>query len=183
MQRTTQTITVFFSTTNDPTYAARRKAFNRVIRMVQEARNVSIKVLDWQENIPGGVSRTSGQARINDEVRDTFDVYFGCLGTSFGSGTVEECENAIRGHIAKGRPTEVLFAFDATPVDPFAIPIGFDKVVNFKTDIQSDTKYGRSILYFAFSDLERFEELAFRDLNAAVKKAQSRIRGGMPGFN
>lgn len=183
MQRTTQAITVFFSTTNDATYEARKRTFLRVVSLVEEAAGVAIKVLDWQDNIPGGVSGRSGQSRINDQVRNTFDVYFGCLGTSFGSGTVEECENAIGGHVDSGRPTEVLFAFDASPVNPFTIPDGFNRVIDFQKSIQTDEIYGRSILYFTFSDLDQFQDLAFRDLNAAVKKVCSRVRGGVPNFN
>ena len=182
MHRTTDVITIFYSTTTDG-YAERRAKFNQTIKMLEQARNVSIKVLDWQENIPGGISGEDGQARINAEVYNTFDIYFGCLGVKFGSGTVEEFEQAIEGHIRHGRPAEVLFAFDESKVNPFAIPGGFDRVLEFRRSIQTDEKYDRSILYFTFDGLDQFQERAFRDLDAAIRHIQGRVRGGMPSPN
>lgn len=180
MQRTTEVVTVFYSTTNDDSYKDRRSAFNKVIKTLEQSRNVAIKVLDWQDNIPGGISSSRGQDRINEEVYNTFDVYFGCLGTKFGTGTIDEFENAIGSHLRLGRPTEVLFAFDETKVNPFSVPDNFSKVVEFRKSIENDTKYGRSLLYFTFDDLDVFYDRLFKDMNEAIRKVQMRIKGGPP---
>ena len=183
MQRTTEVVTIFYSTTNDDNYKGRKAVFNKAVKTLEQSRNVAIKVLDWQENIPGGLSGRSGQDRLNQEIYNTFDIYFGCLGTQFGPGTIEEFEMAIKSHLNLGRPTEVLFAFDETPVNPFQIPTKFSKVVAFRKSIGSNTKYGRSILYFTFDDLDKFNEKVFLNLNEAIRKVQMRIKGGPPRAN
>jgi hypothetical protein len=180
MQRTTEVVTIFHSTTSDDNYKNRRAAFNRAIKTLEQSRNVAIKVLDWQENIPGGISAGRGQDRINEEVYNTFDIYFGCLGGKFGPGTVEEFEKAIESHLNLGRPTEVLFAFDETKINPFLVPDNFSKVVEFRKSIETSAKYGRSLLYFTFDDLDIFYDKLFLNLNEATRKVQMRIRGGPP---
>lgn len=180
MRRVNQAITVFYSSTMDEQAEARRASVDRVVRMVERARDVAIRLIYWDENIPGGVAQGSGQDKIDAEVIDAYDIYVGCMGPKFGPGTVREFTKAIEGHINKNRPIEVLFAFDETPINPYAIADNFKKAKTFRRDIQTPAKYGRAILYFAFTSPAEFEEKLGRDLDEAVRRATSRVRGGMP---
>lgn len=182
MRKVTQALSLFYSTTEDSSADARKELVERVVRRAGHSRDVVIRVVHWRDNIPGGTAPRSGQTRINAEVRGAYDIYFGCMGTKFGEGTVAEFENAIHDHISKGDPTEVLFAFDAKPVNPFSIPEEFRLVKEFRDSLQNDKKYGRAILYFEFGSDQEFEDLLSRDLDEAIRKAIGRISGGPPPF-
>jgi len=178
MRKINQAVTLFYSSTDDPASVDRKAAVERVSKNVEQARDISIHIKYWKDNIPGGVAKDSGQSRIDSAVDGAFDIYFGCLGPRFGSGTVTEFENALSGHIKNGVPTEVLFAFDETPINPFSVPENFQSVKDFRSSVQTSKKYGRSILYFTFSDLDEFSDRLFKDLNEAVRLFQTKIKGG-----
>jgi hypothetical protein len=183
MRKVTDTISLFYSTTEDPSSQGRKKLVERVCKNVGQARSVAIHTIHWKDNIPGGVAERTGQSRINLEVSGAFDIYFGCMGVKYGAGTVDEFKQAIKSHMEKGMPAEVLFAFDETPVNPFGVPDGFSLVRDFRSSLEDYTRHGKSILYFSFCNEEEFEDRLFRDLNAAVRSLLSRIRGGMIPFS
>ena len=178
MRKINQAVTLFYSSTEDPAATERKATVERVCKNVEQARDISIHMKYWKDNIPGGIATSSGQSRIDAAVYNAFDIYFGCLGPNFGSSTVTEFENALSGHIDNNVPTEVLFAFDETPINPFIIPQNFQSVKEFRTSVQSSEKYGRSILYFTFANLDEFSDRLFKDLNEAVRLFQTKIKGG-----
>ena len=182
MRRPVQAVTLFLSSPQDASAVERNAVVESVVKLVDQAKNVAIKTIHWKENIPGGVAGRDGQSRIDQEIDGVIDIYFGCMGLKYGAGTEQEFTNAIRGHIQNGRPREVLFAFDATPVNPFEIPDNFQKTKAFMKKLQDDREFGRAILYFCYSNIEEFRHMFFTNLNAAVDKATSRISGGLPNF-
>lgn len=179
MPRTTSVVTIFYSATNDTQSADLHSEFQKVCQQVEQARNVSIKILFWKDNIPGGIAGASGQDRIDDFVAGDFDIYFGCLGIKFGLGTVREFRKAMKSHIDDGAPSEILFGFNETPINPFDIPDTFTEVRKFRNDVQTAKRYGKSILYFTFRDEDDYRAALFRDLNEAVKTVLTNIKGGM----
>ncbi len=178
MRKINEAVALFYSTTDDPRAEERKKVVERVCRSVGQARGVVIHLLYWKDNIAGGVAIGTGQSKVDEAVEGNFDIYFGCLGPLFGRGTVHEFQNALTGHIEKDSPVEVLFAFDETPINPFDIPENFQSVVEFRTSVHTSKKYGRAILYFTFSDLDQFYDRLFTNLDEAVRKFQSKIKGG-----
>lgn len=183
MRKITQAVSVFYSSTDDKLADERKRSVLKVLKRVETSRDVAIRMIYWKDNIPGGVADESGQARIDLEVYQSFEIYFGCMGPNFGKGTVKEFKNAIESHIKHRQPIEVLFGFDETKINPFEIPDNFHEVKAFRSDIQSSKKYGRSILYFCFEDIEKFEEQLFVNLDNAVRKATSRFSEGPPSFS
>ena len=181
MRKVTQAVSLFYSSTED--LADRQKELvEKVARRVGHARDVVIHVIHWRSGIPGGVADGSGQDRIDAEIEGTYDIYFGCMGVKFGKGTVQEFERAIKAHIDRGDPAEVLFGFDTTSINPFEVPDNFSEVRAFRASLQSSAKFGKAILYFEFSDHDQLDERLSFHLDGAVRKAIGRISGGPPAF-
>ena len=177
--RVSQAIPLFYSSTSDPGTFDRWATLCAVCDYVGTTNSVVIHVLHWKKNIGGGVGLSSGQDVIDDAVSGNYDIYFGCLGTKYGEGTIREFKNAMDGHINSGDPKEILFGFDESPVNPFSLDRNFYKVAKFRADLQSPKRFGRSILYFPFSNEREFRERALANLDAAVKRLLARVVGGV----
>lgn len=168
---------VLYSSTDEDASTWRKEVFDDVCHDVGIANEVAIHVVYWKD-IAGGVAKRTGQDRIDASILGNYDIYFGCLGLRYGNGTVSEFSDALKGHVENDVPSEVLFAFDATPVDPFSVPDTFNKVKKLRSDIQNSKKYGRAILYFMFKNRDEYRKYLFRDLNEAIKARLSLIKGG-----
>jgi hypothetical protein len=174
-----QMYNVFYSTTSDSAEFERIEVLKSVCHQIKIAKSRSIEVLHWRGDVGSGLAATSGQEVIDEKIDLKYDIYLGTLGSKFGAGTVHEYEKAIKSHIQKWKPAEVIFGFDTSPINPFTIPDDFQKVKEFKKAIDNPSAYGRALLYFEFSSTEEFRAKVFLSLSQAVDKLDQRIKGGM----
>ena len=179
MSKVTDTVNILFSSTAESKSDAYFKAYERVCKSLEVTHHIKIHTKKWDINVAGGTSGRTGQDRIDEAIKDSYDIYFGCLGAKYGSGTVHEFEDAIRGHIENDDPMEVLFGFDESRINPFELSEDFFKVKRFRADLQTDEKYGKSILYFTFSNSKEFEDKVLLNVDGAIKKIKDRVRGGI----
>lgn len=176
--RVDEVVNVFYSS-NEAGSFDRRVAFAKACAKLGSVLGVHINIIDWKRNIAGGVGARSGQDVIDRAVEGQYEIYFGCLGPGSGEGTIHEFEAAIASFMQADGPLEVLFGFDETPINPYLVSQEFSKVIEFRKDISTHAKFGRAMLYFAFSGPEEFEEKVLLNMTKAIEKAWSFVSGGI----
>jgi hypothetical protein len=179
MTRVSEVINVFYSSTNPDGPFDRKSVFDDACRKVAISKHIQFHTIYWKKNIAGGIGMTSGQDVIDAAVEGQYDVYFGCLGATYGSGTVHEYGKAIEGHIRNSQPPYLFFGFDETPINPFKVDEkSLRAVKKFRSEIATSKKYGRGMLYFTFSTKDEFEEKIMLNMANAADLLHEGVLGG-----
>ena len=172
-----ETISVFYSTTEEESLAKYQAYFRELCERVGRILDVHFDVKYWRD-LAGGLG-PSPQTVIDERIAGRYDVYFGIMGTKFGSGTEHEYRRAVEDHINNGRPIAVCFGFCETAINPFSIdPTSLATLKQFRTDVGDGSKYKLANLYFTFSDKTTFCNRAEANLKRAVEDIKGRIKGG-----
>lgn len=172
-------IRVFFSTTSDDATFEKYPALEKVCEQLEDISGKRISAYYWKENIPGGASYSSTQDMINEFVKGKYDIYLGCLGSRYGIGTIDEFNTAIREHTENGRPKEILFGFDESPINPFTLDEKFVDVISFRKSLEKPDKNGLSVLYFTFTSEETFMQKLRLNIGECIRNLENKIRGGV----
>jgi hypothetical protein len=180
MARITEILNVFYSSAGSQGAFDRKAAYDEACERVTLTKNIKFHTIYWKYNIAGGIAMSNAQNAIDQEIYGQYDIYFGCLGPTYGAGTPHEYQQAIEGHIQKHEPKCIFFGFDETPINPFTIDYrSFYLVKRFRNDIAGGKKYGKAILYFTFSSKDEFENHVMLNLSAAADIIHDRVLGGI----
>lgn len=173
-----EVVSIFYSAPEDDAIAKFRPHFEQVRDEVGSVLDVHFKTLYWRE-MAGGLSDAGGQSVIDQRVAGNYEIYFGLMGYQFGVGTEHEYRTAVENHIKTGSPIDAFFGFLNQALPPHSLDLdSFGPVVQFKKDIGSSAKYGKSILYFTFGDEGEFRARARTHLTQAAKVVKAKVRGG-----
>jgi hypothetical protein len=154
---------------------AERKLLEEIVsgvnRVTEDTFGVTIRVLDWRRDVVPGVS-TDAQQVVNQQTADC-DIYFGMLGTRFGtptpragSGTEEEFNAAYQRYVTDSTSIRLLFYFrsgamgSALDIDPAQL----GRVQDFRGRLQR-----MGVLYGEFVAAEDFITLSREHLISLVR--------------
>jgi hypothetical protein len=172
-----ETISVFYSTTEDSGLTKYQQVFRDACEQVGRMLDVHLEVIYWRD-VAGGLGSTA-QSVIDTRIAGKYDVYFGIMGTHFGSGTAHEYSKAVEDHLKNGRPIYVCFGFCEQKANPFSIkPDSLAELIQFRADIGNGGKYGIANLYFTFADSTVFRARVETHLKHAINLIKGRVVGG-----
>ncbi|MBS7787086.1 DUF4062 domain-containing protein [Flavobacterium sp. CYK-55] len=185
---------IFIASPSD--LAEERAAMNDVISELNitygNPNNLYLELLNWENNSAPGISETSIQHIINNDI-PVYDIFIGFLwmkfGTptnGFGSGTEEEFNIAYEKFKADNNSIQILFYFkNAVPKSLEDIDvIQLSKVRDFKTKLGEKNTY-----YWEFTEREELEKFLrlhipkridqLRELSTKISKTTHQIESNL----
>lgn len=151
------------------------KVFNEINQGIGEHHNFRIESKKWENNTHPSFG-SDGQAVINSQIGDDYDIFIGIMWKKFGtptpragSGTEEEFENAYKRH-QNQEPLEIMFYFNDASFKMDEVEADqLDKVKKFKLKV-SDL----GGLYCQFDGVNDFENKLRSHLTTYLLKLERR---------
>ncbi len=175
MPRTVSELRVFVASPDD--VSEEREILEDVIGKINiyhgHSGEIRLDLIRWETHCVPGIS-TDGQANINEQIGDNYDIFVGIMWKKFGtrtpragSGTAEEFERAYQRYKEDPDNLRVMFYFkDATPssmgeIDPEQLAL----VNAFRRQLGE-----KGVLYWEFNDQKDFESLIQLHLNVQMQE-------------
>lgn len=133
--------------------------FSFINQGIGEAYNFRLESIRWENDVHPGIG-DDGQAVINNQVKDKYDLFIGIMYTKFGSptlradsGTEEEFNIAYQKAI-ETKSMEIFFYFNDEPINPSKIDFSqYGKVKEFRDNIVA-----KKCMYSVYNGAEDFKE-------------------------
>jgi hypothetical protein len=140
--------------------------FSTINQGIGEAYNFKLESLKWENNVHPGIGE-DGQAVINNQVKDKYDLFIGIMYTKFGSptlraesGTEEEFNIAYKKAI-ESKNMEIFFYFNDMAINPSKIDLSqYRKVKDFR-----DNVVAKQCMYCVYNGVDDFKEKLAKNLN------------------
>ena len=173
MPRTGTILRVFVASPND--VAEERNFLEEIVKELNQTWSqylgITLDLIRWETQAYPDVG-TDGQAVINEQIGDDYDIFVGILWKRFGtptgragSGTEEEFERAYERFRTSNNDLRIMFYFKDAPVPPSEMdPSQLDSINRFRIELGE-----RGTLFWSYKTLEDFGSLTRMHLSRQVQ--------------